>query len=67
MTRFSVRSAPTRLRWALWALLTTGFLLVSFHRVTSAVLADDLARAFDTTGAELGMLHASFFYIYAGL
>ncbi|POG55328.1 MFS transporter [Haloferax marisrubri] len=67
MSRFSIRTAPTRLRWALWALLATGFLLVSFHRVTSAVLADDLARAFDTTGAELGMLHASFFYIYAGL
>ncbi|AFK19669.1 MFS transporter [Haloferax mediterranei ATCC 33500] len=67
MTRFSIRTSPTRLRWVLWALLTAGFLLVSFHRVTSAVLADDLSRAFDTTGTELGLLHASFFYIYAGL
>ncbi|KAB1193104.1 MFS transporter [Haloferax sp. MBLA0076] len=67
MARFSIRAHPTRWRWVLWALLAVGFLLVSFHRVTTAVLADDLSRAFDTTGAELGMLHAAFFYIYAAL
>lgn len=67
MTQFSLRQSPTRWRWVLWALLAAGFLLVSFHRVTTAVLAEDLARAFETTGAELGLLHASFFYIYAGL
>ncbi|WP_411964675.1 MFS transporter [Haloferax sp. YSMS24] len=67
MARVSLRAHPTRWRWVLWALLAVGFLLVSFHRVTTAVLADDLSRTFDTTGAELGMLHASFFYIYAGL
>ncbi|AUV82504.1 MFS transporter [Salinigranum rubrum] len=67
MTTRALRSTPTRWRWVLWALLATGFLLVSFHRVTTAVLADDLTRAFDTTGAELGLLHAAFFYIYAGL
>lgn len=67
MTKLSLRSHPTRWRWLLWALLAAGFALVSFHRVTTAVLAEDLSRAFDTTGAELGLLHASFFYIYAGL
>ncbi|MFC7202813.1 MFS transporter [Haloferax namakaokahaiae] len=67
MARFSIRASPTRWRWVLWALLAVGFLLVSFHRVTTAVLAEDLSRAFETTGAELGLLHASFFYIYAGL
>lgn len=67
MSRRAVGSAPTRWRWVLWGLLATGFLLVSFHRVTSAVLAGDLTRAFDTTGAELGFLHAAFFYIYAAL
>ena len=58
---------PTRWRWVLWGLLAAGFALVSFHRVTSGVLANDLARSFDTTGTELGLLHASFFYIYAAL
>lgn len=67
MSLASFRQNPARWRWVMWGLLATGFLLVSFHRVTTAVLADDLARAFETTGAELGMLHAAFFYIYAGL
>ncbi|WP_251330931.1 MFS transporter [Haloplanus pelagicus] len=56
-----------RRRAALWILLATGFLFVNFHRTATAVLADSLARTFDATGAELGLLHASFFYVYAPL
>ncbi|WP_255194865.1 MFS transporter [Halorarius litoreus] len=56
-----------RHRLLLWALLAAAFLLVNFHRTATAVLADTLARSFDTTAAELGVLHASFFYIYAAL
>ncbi|MHB9287139.1 MFS transporter [Halobacteriales archaeon Cl-PHB] len=58
-------SDPRFRRWFGWAALATVFLLVSFHRVTSAVLAETLATVFDTTGAELGLLHAAFFYVYA--
>ncbi|SDZ76310.1 Sugar phosphate permease [Haloplanus vescus] len=54
-------------RAGFWALLATGFLFVNFHRTATAVLADSLARTFDATGSELGLLHASFFYIYAPL
>jgi sugar phosphate permease len=54
-------------RAGLWTLLAAGFLFVNFHRTTTAVLADPLARAFDANGAELGLLHASFFYVYAPL
>jgi sugar phosphate permease len=57
----------TRWRWLLWGVLAAGFLLVNFHRVSTAVVSGPLARTFDTTGAELGFLHASFFYIYAAL
>jgi len=56
-----------RRRVALWALLAAGFLFVNFHRTATAVLADSLARTFDATGSQLGLLHASFFYIYAAL
>ncbi|MFC6939298.1 MFS transporter [Salinirubellus sp. GCM10025818] len=63
----STLRAPTRWRWVLWAALAGGFLLVNFHRVSTGVLSGPLARTFDTTGAELGFLHASFFYIYAAL
>jgi len=61
------RRTRDRWRWVLWAVLAGGFLLVNFHRVSTAVLAESLNRAFDTSAAELGLLHASFFYIYAAL
>lgn len=60
-------SDPLRRRWIGWALLSVGFLLVNFHRNSSAVLSEQLALTFETTGAELGLLHSSFFYVYAVL
>lgn len=54
-----------RRRWLGWTLLAAGFLLVSLHRAATAVLSGELMGAFDTTGAGLGFLHASFFYLYA--
>jgi MFS family permease len=63
MVTLSVRQR----RAALWTLLAGGFLFVNFHRTATAVLADSLARTFDATGSQLGLLHASFFYIYAPL
>jgi sugar phosphate permease len=56
-----------RRRLLLWGLLAAGFLFVNFHRTATAVLAETLARSFDTSAAELGFLHASFFWIYASL
>jgi len=51
----------------MWSLLATAFLLVNFHRTATGVLASSLAATFDTTGTELGVVHSSFFYIYAAL
>ncbi|PGF14578.1 MFS transporter [Natrinema sp. CBA1119] len=56
-----------RRRWIGWGLLAASFLLVSFHRNATAVLSEELVDTFTTTGAQLGLLHASFFYIYAAL
>lgn len=61
----SIWTDPTKRRWVGWVALASAFVLVNFHRVSTAVLADTLSRAFDTTGAELGLLHSAFFYIYA--
>lgn len=58
---------PRRRRWLGWGALVTVFLLVSIYRLSTAVLAERLMAAFSTTGAELGTLHAAFFYIYAAL
>jgi sugar phosphate permease len=61
----NVWSDPTRRRWVVWGVLALGFLLVNVHRLSSAVLSEDLMRAFDATGSQLGTLHSSFFYVYA--
>jgi sugar phosphate permease len=58
-------SDPYRRRWIGWGVLAAAFFLVSLHRVSTAVLSEELMRAFDTTGTSLGFLHSSFFYLYA--
>lgn len=56
---------PYRRRWLGWGLLAAAFFLVSLHRTSTAVLSEQLMQAFDTTGTSLGLLHSSFFYLYA--
>ena len=56
---------PRRRRWLLWGLLSLVFVLVNVHRMSSAVIAEDLMAAFETTGGQLGTLHATFFWVYA--
>lgn len=56
---------PTRRRWLLWGTLGVVYLLVNVNRLSTAVLSEDLMAAFDTTGAQLGTLHAVFFWVYA--
>ncbi|MGM0604059.1 MAG: MFS transporter [Halobacteriota archaeon] len=61
----TVWADPYRRRWLLWGVLGCTFLLVNIYRLSTAVIATDLMAAFDTTGAQLGTLHAMFFYVYA--
>ena len=58
-------SSPRHRRWLLWGILAGTFLLVNIYRLSTAVLAEDLMAAFETTGAQLGTLHATFFLVYA--
>lgn len=41
------------------------YVLSFFHRFAPAGVADDLAAAFQTTAASLGVLAATYFYVYA--
>ena len=41
------------------------YMLSFFHRFAPAGVADDLAAAFQTTAASLGVLAATYFYVYA--
>jgi len=54
-----------RLRWAVFTLGVAAFWLSFFHRVAPAALAGELTRTFDVTGAALGALAATYFYVYA--
>ncbi|MFO8116286.1 MAG: MFS transporter [Halorubrum sp.] len=56
---------PTTRRWLGWGSLAVVFLLVNVHRLSTAVLSEQLIDAFGITAAQLGTLHASFFVIYA--
>ena len=58
-------SDPYKRRWFGWGLLVSAFFLVSLHRTSTAVLSEQLMRAFDTSATSLGLLHSSFFYLYA--
>ncbi|MFB6133750.1 MAG: MFS transporter, partial [Halanaeroarchaeum sp.] len=60
-----VTSDSLKRRWIGWAFLAAGFFLMSVNRTSTAVLSGHLMRAFDTTGTSLGLLHSSFFYLYA--
>lgn len=52
-------------RWLGWGSLALVFLLVNVHRLSTAVLSEQLTTDFAISAAQLGTLHASFFVIYA--
>jgi sugar phosphate permease len=54
-----------RYRWLIFVVLAVGYVLVYFHRVSSAVVASELAEAFHVSGAILGVLASAYFYPYA--
>ena len=61
----SVLTDPTKRRWLGWGSLAVVFLLVNVHRLSTAVLSEELVDAFAISASQLGTLHASFFFIYA--
>ncbi|MDD5240981.1 MAG: MFS transporter [Sulfuricella sp.] len=54
-----------RLRWATFTLVALAYILSFFHRFAPAAIATDLQQAFQASGAALGALAATYFYIYA--
>ena len=51
--------------YVVFALGVGAFWLSFFHRVAPAAIATELTAAFDVTGAALGALAATYFYVYA--
>ncbi|CAG0963549.1 putative sulfoacetate transporter SauU [Burkholderiales bacterium] len=56
--------AQKRLRNLVLLLAVGAYLLSFFHRVAPAAIARDLAVAFETSAASLGVLAATYFYVY---
>jgi len=56
-----------RLRWTVFWILIGSYIMVFFHRMVPGVVAADLMQAFHTSGAALGSLAATYFYIYTAL
>ena len=54
-------------RWAIFAVLGLAYFFVYFHRLSLSVVADDLARDFETTASVLGLLGSVYFYCYAAM
>lgn len=53
-----------RLRWTTFVLVVLAYMLSYFHRMAPATIAIDLQQAFHTSGAMLGGIAATYFYIY---
>jgi len=56
-----------RLRWLIFFILSLAYLFVYFHRLSLSVVADDLAKDFQTTASTIGLLGSIYFYCYAAM
>ncbi|HOW55833.1 MAG TPA: MFS transporter, partial [Syntrophorhabdaceae bacterium] len=54
----------TRHRWYLFVILALQYLIVYFHRVSPAVVAQDLVNSFNISATALGVLASAYFYPY---
>ena len=52
------------MRWTAFALGATAFVLAFFHRLAPGAIAGELQQAFATSSASLGLLAATYFYVY---
>jgi MFS family permease len=55
----------TAKRWFVFALAVSAFWFSFFHRIAPGAVASELTVAFDVSGAALGALAATYFYVYA--
>ncbi len=63
MNTATVRT-PTRQAMMIFIVVMAAYTLSFFQRFAPASIAQDLALAFDTTAASLGVLAATYFYVY---
>jgi sugar phosphate permease len=54
-----------RYRWLIFAILALSYVLVYFHRLCTAVVAEDIRIGLDVTGDLVGLFGSAYFYPYA--
>lgn len=59
-----LNAGQMRRRWLALGVAALCFVLSFFHRFAPAGIAQDLAASFQTSAASLGMLAATYFYVY---
>jgi len=52
-------------RWLIFFVLSLAYFFVYFHRLSLSVVANDLAKDFQTTASTIGLLGSIYFYCYA--
>ncbi|MFA7398901.1 MAG: MFS transporter [Sideroxydans sp.] len=57
-------SQLVRLRWTAFIVVGLAYVLSFFHRFAPAAISGDLQQTFHASGAELGGLAATYFYVY---
>lgn len=57
-------SQLARLRWTAFVIVGLAYVLSFFHRFAPAAISSDLQQTFHASGAELGALAATYFYVY---
>jgi len=67
MTNEDLLAKAKKYRWIIFWTLSFGYLLVYFHRLCPAVVAVDMMRDLNATGALTGFLGAAYFYPYAAM
>jgi len=63
----SASEAASSRRWLMLGLAILAYMLGLFHRVAPAALAPDLVQAFATGAAALGVLAATYFWVYTAM
>ncbi len=64
MSRSLIRRALLY-RWLIFWIMAIAYVIVYFHRLSTAVVAVDLQQAFGATGGFIGLLASAYFYPYA--
>lgn len=66
MTAFDI-ARFSRIRWTIYTILVSAYMLVFFHRFAPAMVSGELTEAFAVSAAALGSLSAMYFYIYTAM